>query len=117
MTQANLAASWQQREAFIAAFESACVQGAEPDLAGYLPAADHPLRAEVLRELVRVALEHHSQRGQPVRADDYLRRFPELAGDGDGLAAIAFEEYRLRRQAGEPVAPADYERRYGVAVT
>src|SRR5207244_5625949 len=53
-------------------------------------------------------------RGQPTPLDDYRRRFPALFANPDSAQAVAFEEYRLRRQAGERPAPAEYEACYGV---
>jgi len=49
--------------------------------------------------------------------EDYRSSFPELFRDRESLHAITFEEYRLRRQAGEDATPAEYERRFGVDAT
>jgi serine/threonine protein kinase/lipoprotein NlpI len=59
-------------------------------------------------------LEYSWERGQPSRLEKYQTEFPELFHDAETLQQIAFEEYRLRRQAGEDATPADYERRLGV---
>jgi serine/threonine protein kinase/tetratricopeptide (TPR) repeat protein len=104
---------WRQREAWIAAFEAARAHDPQADLARFLPPAADPLRRDVLRELIRIDLELH---GPARRVESYVQRFPELQGDRDGLAAIAFEEYRQRRQAGEAVRPEDYQERLGVTV-
>ncbi len=100
---------------FVAAFEAARARGGA-DLADFLPDPDHPLYSEVLRELVRVDLELSWEQGRPRPLEDYRRRFPELFADRAGLGAVAFEEYRLRRGAGENPSPAEYERLYGVSV-
>ena len=73
--------------------------------------------ALVLRELVRIDLEFNWAGGRRKSLEEYQASFPELFRDRESLGAIAFEEYRLRRQAGEDATPAEYERRYGLDVT
>jgi serine/threonine protein kinase/Tfp pilus assembly protein PilF len=101
-------------EDFIEAYEATQARAGQADLAEFLPDRDHPLYEPVLRELVRVDLEYGWQRGRPRPLEEYQTRFPELFRQPDSLEAIAFEEYRLRRQAGEQPAPADYQQRFGV---
>src|SRR5262245_41002466 len=115
MTPHNASASDPDLEidAFLAAFEEAAAR-ADTDLAAYLPPADHPHYLAVLRELVRVDLEFAWDRGQTRRLEVYRPRFPELFADPHGLRDVAWEEYRLRRAAGEDPDPADYRRRFGV---
>jgi serine/threonine protein kinase/Flp pilus assembly protein TadD len=113
----NRAAASAQLDDFVAAFEAARGRGGRDDLAEFLPERGHPLYLEALRELVRVDLELGWEQGRPRPLEEYRRRFPELFADPDSLAAIAFEEYRLRRAAGENPTPAEYERRYGLPVT
>ena len=84
------------------------------DLEGFLPTSEHPLYLSVLRELVRVDLEYGWQRHQPRSLEDYRRRFPALFADPASLEAVAFEEYRLRQQAGELPYPGEYRERFGV---
>jgi hypothetical protein len=86
---------------FIEAFELAQGQGETPALAAFLPEASHPLYQTVLSELIRVDLEYSWQRGRPKRVDDYRRLFPDLFADPEAVRGITFEDYRLRRQAGE----------------
>jgi serine/threonine protein kinase/Flp pilus assembly protein TadD len=102
---------------FVAAFEAASARGGPADLADFLPPRDHPLYLEVLRELVRVDLELGWEHGRPSALEAYRRRFPELFQDRTSVNAIAFEEYRLRRAAGEIPVPAEYEQAYGASVT
>ncbi len=102
---------------FVRAYEAAwaCVERA--DLRAFLPKPDHPLYVSVLREVVRVDLDFRWERGQPRPLEEYRNWFPELFSDRESLQAITFEEYRLRRLAGENATPAEYERRFGVDVT
>jgi serine/threonine protein kinase/Tfp pilus assembly protein PilF len=103
----------RQLDAFVEPFEAAR-RSQEVDLAGFLPERGHPLYTAVLRELVRVDLEYgwEARRARPL--DAYFTQFPELVQDNVSLQEIAYEEYRLRRAAGEPANPADYASRYGV---
>ena len=91
------------------AYEAARALGDPADLAAFLPSPDHPEYLAILCELVRVDLEY-SWQGEgpgPHRLDHYRERFPELFQDRRcGFAEeIAFEEFRLRRQAGEDLSP------------
>ena len=93
-------------------------EGGEPvDLKTFLPDPGHSLYGSVLRELVRVDLEYTWDRGRPRPLEHYRDSFPELFCDPESLRAIAFEEYRLRREAGEQPTPAEYAHRFGVDVT
>jgi serine/threonine protein kinase/Tfp pilus assembly protein PilF len=111
MQSGNAAPAWAELDSYVEAFERRQARAGDADLADYLPAPDHPLYPAVLRELIRADLEYHWEAGQPKRVEDYLARFPELGRDAAGLGEVAFEEYRLRRQAGEPALPAEYRGR------
>jgi serine/threonine protein kinase len=99
---------------FVEAYEAAQTSGEEVDLTQFLPERNHLLYPRVLRELVRVDLEYGWQRGRPRRLADYQRLFPDLFGDPSAVQEIAFEEYRLRHQAGEQPVATEYERAFGV---
>lgn len=104
---------WLDLEDFVEAFEAAQVRDGNANLEDYLPDSEHPLYRDVLLELVRIDLEYGWQRAQPQPLEAYQQRFPELFQDRDGLRTVAFEEYRLRQQAGENPSPAEYQRRFG----
>src|SRR5438132_7118191 len=106
--------SWVERETLIEAFETAYLADAGTDLAAFLPPPGHPHRLPVLEELIRIDLEHHWTGGLPRWVEEYRPRFPELFGDSDALAAVAAEECRLRRRAGQAPAADEYRRRVGV---
>ncbi|MBO0699633.1 MAG: hypothetical protein J2P46_14655, partial [Zavarzinella sp.] len=98
------------------AFERAAADTAVPDLEPFLPPPGDPTRPEAVRELVRVALELRWARGERPDLDEYLDRFPELKTSA-AMAEVAYEDYRLRLQAGEARSPDAYRVRYGVDVT
>ena len=105
----------QELDEIIDQYEAAQRRDGTADLARFLPEREHPLYLPALRELVRVDLEYSWQRGQPRALADYQRRFPELFEDPASLNEVAFEEYRLRRQAGEDPSPEEYKRRFNLS--
>ncbi len=106
-----------QLDPIIRAYEAAQVRDGQADLVPFLPPEGHALRREALRELIRVDLEYGWERGRPRRLEEYQELFPELQGDLTGLHDIAYEEYRLRLQAGQRPAPEEYERRFGLVAS
>ncbi len=104
---------WPSVDAVIEAYESAQMRGGPVDLAQFVPEADHPEHLAILCELVRVDLEYSWRNGRPNSLDHYHMRFPELFGDDKWVQAVAFEEFRQRRQAGEDPSALEYRRHYG----
>lgn len=107
--------AWLEVDAFLDPFERAWQTGAVPDIAPYLPPRNHSRFREVLLEMVRVDMELRGQHACGNGLEAYRDRFPELFEDPAVLSQLAFEEYRLLRQAGDGVTPDDYALRYGVA--
>jgi eukaryotic-like serine/threonine-protein kinase len=99
---------------FVDAFERDFQSGAGRALKDYLPDRSDALYLPVLREIVRIDLEHGWESNRPRALDDYRTDFPELFSDAQSLQEVAFEEYRLRRRAGQSPSPEEYSRRYGV---
>ncbi len=98
----------------VAAFEGAWARDGRADPRDFLPGPGDPLRSQVLRELVRAGIVLARRGGEREALADYLARYPELAEDREAVEALAFEEYRLRRQAREEVSEEEYERRFGI---
>jgi tetratricopeptide (TPR) repeat protein len=88
-------------DSFVEAFELAHGRGEQVELEHFLPPPGHPLRLAVLRELVRIDLEHGWLAGRPTPLDSYRRRFPELFADAAAVREVLFEEYRLRLELDE----------------
>ena len=107
---------WDSVDACIEAFEQAQAHGGRADLADFLPHPDHQCYMDALVELLRVDLEYHWRRGEIIPLELYRDRFPEIFADPVRLADVAFEEYRLRRQAGQEPMPDEYRDRFGVEV-
>src|SRR4051812_33263977 len=107
---------WDSVDACVEAFEEAQAVGGLADPADFLPPADHSCYLDALGELLRVDLEYRWRQGVAPGLEDYRDRFPDLFADPDRLSGVAFEEYRLRRQAGHAPTPAEYSDRFGVDV-
>ena len=106
--------SWPDVNEVVESFESAWARDGSAEVAGFAPPTDHPDHLAILCELVRVDLELNWERGRPRRLEEYLARFPQLSADPELLHAMAFEEYRLRLQAGEDPTPDEYLERFGL---
>jgi eukaryotic-like serine/threonine-protein kinase len=100
----------------VESFEAALAEGGVAHLADFAPTPDHPEQMEILCELVRVDLEHGWERGRPRRLEEYRELFPSLFQDPRLVYEMAYEEYRLRLQAGEAPTPVEYLRRFEIEV-
>src|SRR5437763_11872279 len=107
-------AQWIERERYIEAFEAARTADPSTDLARFLPPPAHPLYVAVLEELVRIDLEQHWLRGEPRWLEHYLDRYPQLLEASASVRTLAFEEFRLRRRAGEAPSTEEYKTRFGI---
>jgi len=98
-------------------FEDQMADAGDARIEEHLPAPGHPAYLGVLGELIRVDLEHRWNRGHPVALGEYARRFPEAFSQPAFVAPLAFEEFRVRRAAGQSVSRAEYQREYHVDVS
>src|SRR4051812_20909387 len=83
-------------ERVVKRFEHAWRQGFRPEINGFLP-AEEALRSRLLVELVHTELELRLKAGEAARAEEYLARYPELAG-GTAAVELICAEYELRRR-------------------
>src|SRR5262245_34281140 len=95
-------------ERFIATWDA----GNEPTLTDFLPVEPLVHRRLVLVELVKVDLEQRANRGRNKPLETYTLEFPELLENGEPPCDLIYEEYHIRRTAGENVTPRDYFNRY-----
>jgi serine/threonine protein kinase len=104
---------WDQLAEWLEGFAEAWHQdGESPALADFVPAEPAELRRLALVELVKLDLEYRSEAGHSRRPiEDYCREFPELS-DGGVPADLLYEEFHIRRSAGEAVRPEEYEQRF-----
>ncbi len=86
------------------------------DVADYFPAPNHPQFEALALELLRVDMEYSWTDGKRSLLRAYCQRFPTLLSSADRLGTLAFEEYRLRRDAGETVDRWEYAKEFGADV-
>lgn len=107
--------TWLEIDEFVEEFELAWGEDV-PEISDFLPSRDHRRFRDVLLEIVRADIELRWQRSCVKSLEAYGAQFPELFDDLELLSQVAFEEYRLRRLAGESVHPADYAAQYGISI-
>lgn len=95
-------------------FEEAWSEDHPPDLAEFLPAGNDQESRGIAIELMRVDIERRWSMGIPESLEKYIQRYPWIEGSAEAKGALAFEEYRVRRQLGEDVLPEEYSRRWKV---
>src|SRR3954452_17628097 len=98
---------------YVLAYESACAAGESTDISSFFPPPDHPRRSEGIVELLRVDLEYAWRDGIRDRLDNQVTRFASLL-DRRQLAEVAYEDFRLRRSAGEATSRAPYAQRFEI---
>src|SRR6516225_435136 len=103
--------AWERREAVAQAFEDAWRTGHRPAIENYLP-ADPTDRRELLLELALIEMELRIAEGEPARAEDYLRRFPEIGSSARAAMELVLAEYNLRRRRGPGLDVHEYAARF-----
>ncbi|HVX63340.1 MAG TPA: serine/threonine-protein kinase [Pirellulales bacterium] len=97
-------------EALVAAWDAG---GETPALAAYLPDAPEALRRLTLVELIKVDLAYRWERPEGRRRlEDYLAEFPQLADQGELPSDLIYEEYYVRKQAGDDLCVDDCCQRF-----
>jgi serine/threonine protein kinase/formylglycine-generating enzyme required for sulfatase activity len=81
----------------VAWFEAAWDRGERPAIDTYLSSGSPEYHATLV-ELVRVDLGRRLTAGDTARVEDYLRRYPELAGDPGSVLDLTRTEYARRRK-------------------
>ena len=102
---------WSALKRVVRRFEDAWHQGPRPAIDDYLPAAGG-LRDRLLVELAHLELELRLKAGEAARVEEYLTRYPELAGDPVVPLDLIAAEYELRRRGEPRLARAEYEQRF-----
>lgn len=101
-------------EVVIQAFEDDHARSGHALLGDYVPNRQHPDYLAIVSELIRADLEFSRQRGHVKSLDEYQDEYRYVFEDPVSRQNLAFEDYRLRCQAGEVPSPADYARQYRV---
>jgi serine/threonine protein kinase/Leucine-rich repeat (LRR) protein len=85
-------------ETVVRGFELAWLRRERPDIDAALAALTSADRATALVELVHAELELRLKAGEPARAEDYLRRYPQLEQDREQALSLIAREWELRRR-------------------
>src|SRR5262245_1572013 len=101
---------WQEREEVLDRFEEDWRRGQRPELDDFRPVG--PPDERLLAELVHTDLEYRLKAGEPARVEDYLRRYPELSADPDGVLGLVAAEVELRRRREPDLDAEEYPRRF-----
>jgi serine/threonine protein kinase/Flp pilus assembly protein TadD len=96
------------------AYEADAAKGKRVDLQSYLPPVSHSDYLLIAVELIRVDMERCFDRGMAKRVEDYRQLAPALFENSESLSAIAFEEYRLRKRAGDNPSRNEYSTRFAI---
>ena len=97
----------QTLEAFAVAWESSPYP---PSIVEFLPDDVARMRRELVPELIKLDLEHRWQRGLRKLVEDYADDVPDLAAIV--TVDLVFEEYQIRKNAGDQVSPTEIFKRF-----
>lgn len=97
----------QTLEAFAVAWESSSYP---PSIGEFLPEEAAGMRRELVPELIKLDLEHRWQRGLRKLVEDYADDVPDLAAIVS--VDLVFEEYQIRKNAGDKVSPTEVFKRF-----
>ena len=92
-------------------FEAAWQRGERPALEDFLDGEDGAQRHAQRLDLIYTDLEYRLKAGEPARIEDYLHRYPELAGDRDAVLDLLAVEFDLRCRSPQPCLE-EYQRRF-----
>src|SRR5262245_25698578 len=82
-----------------------------PDFAAFL-ASLGPLNPPKIAALARLDLRHRWKAGEPVRAESYLERHPEIVSDPEAAVDVIYGEFLLREKHGETPTADEYAERF-----
>ena len=89
--------TWLELQHVVKRFEHAWHLGPRPAIDDYLP-VDGEGRGAILVELVHADLELRIKAGEGARVEEYLERYPELAGERVAMHGLVTAEYEFRRR-------------------
>ena len=107
LTEEDWSKLTQTLEAFANAWESSPFP---PSIVEFLTTGGSGLRRELVSELIKLDLENRWQRGLRKLVEDYADDVPDL--DAIVTVALVFEEYHIRKTAGDHVSPTEIFKRF-----
>lgn len=97
-----------EQETIIEQFEMAFQSDSSPDLDRYLGEVPR----ETFVELMSVDMEIRLKRGEPVRTESYLTRFPSMASEPDVVVSLITTEFEFRRRTEGEISLDEYHERF-----
>ena len=87
----------QKADELLERFEEAWQTAPLPSLVGFVPAADDPSRLQVLKDLIKIDVDHRWRPSIPVEqrlpVEEYLKRWPDLAQSAKITLELIRAEY------------------------
>src|SRR6185503_2925495 len=83
-----------------------------PTLRDFLPQGNLALQVVAVVELIKIDLEQRHQRGLWHPLEWYAEKFPEMLHAGEPPCDLIYEEYHVRKSAGDEVDPQEYFQRF-----
>jgi WD40 repeat protein/tetratricopeptide (TPR) repeat protein/tRNA A-37 threonylcarbamoyl transferase component Bud32 len=111
-TSGCLAPLSPEAKGLVGRFDSLWQTPQKPHIDDFLVVCSEGERLALLVELVHSDLEFRLRAGEPVRVEDYLSRYPQLAERPLVVADLLTAEFRLRCRRDPSHDPADYRRRF-----
>jgi tetratricopeptide (TPR) repeat protein/tRNA A-37 threonylcarbamoyl transferase component Bud32 len=104
--------AWARLERVLERFEDDWRGGGRPNLDAYLAEVGPGERQALLIELIHTDLHYRLEAGELARVEDYLARYPDLAGEWPVALDLIAAEYQLRRKREPGLAAREYLRRF-----
>lgn len=96
-------------EALLSAWET---QSAPPALREFVPTGNLALQVVAVVELIKIDLQQRRSRGLWHPLEWYAEKFPEMLHAGEPPCDLIYEEYHVRKSAGDEVDPQEYFQRF-----
>jgi serine/threonine protein kinase len=96
-------------EALLSAWET---QSTPPALREFLPQGNLALQVVAVVELIKIDLEQRHSRGLWHPLEWYAEKFPEMLHAGEPPCDLIYEEFHVRKSAGDEVDPQEYFQRF-----
>ena len=109
----NATAYWdslaKHLDTFVAAWNE---EQTAPSLGEHIPEGPLLFRRMAIIELIKVDMRERARRHCLLPVEDYARRYPESLVEGEPSADLIYEDFRLRRIAGEQITPEFYKQSF-----
>ncbi len=83
-----------------------------PTIAEHLPQGNLALQVVAVVELIKIDLDHRHARNLWHPLEWYAQKYPEMLHAGEPPIDLIYEEFQVRKSAGEEVSPQEYFERF-----